>query len=151
MRAAAAERLCLAGAESVAAAVDLVTACGDEESVRNWAVAALEELGPPDPASIEPLVELLSSSNPLTAYWSATLLGRLGPSAAPSQDALANVLASSNDSAVQERAAWALGKIGDTNSAFTNIALTALEQAASSSNPRLVRLAEAALSPTEKL
>jgi HEAT repeat protein len=147
VRAAAAERLCLAGTESVNAAVELVTACGDEESVRNWAVAALEELGPPDPAAIEPLVGLLSSPNSLTAYWATTLLGRLGPSAAVSQDALVQVLSNSNDASVQERSAWALGKIGANSSSAT----TALEQASASSNPRLARLAESALSQTEKL
>ena len=39
-----------------AASVDLVQACGDEEAVSQWAVAALEQLGPP-PVSGDPAAQ----------------------------------------------------------------------------------------------
>lgn len=146
MRAAAAENLCRAGAASAGSAIDLLNACGDEESVRKWAVAALEDLGPPGLGALQPLSNLVSSPNSLIAYWAATLLGRLGPSAAASQDAIASVLTNSKDAAVQERCAWALGKIGVTSSK----ALTALNQARASSNQRLARLSESALSQTRE-
>ncbi len=129
------------------AAVELVSACADDESVQRWAVAALEELGPPNLDALEPLSELVTSSNRLVAYWAVTLLGRLGPDAATSQDVLARVLSNSQDSAVQERVAWALGKIGST----TGGALTALQQATTSGNPRLVRLAQSALPSKQEL
>ena len=147
VRANAAENLCLAGIDSVDAAVELVSACADDESVQSWAVAALEELGPPRLDALEPLMELVTSSNHLVAYWAVTLLGRLGPDARTSQDVLAGALSNSPDRAVQERSAWAMGKIGPT----TGDALTALKQATKSDNPKLVRLAQAALPSHEGL
>ena len=57
---------------------DLVKACTDDESVQQWAVAALEELGPPPTESIGELTKLASSSDPLVAFWAITLLGRAG-------------------------------------------------------------------------
>ena len=146
VRASAAENLCRAGTESAGAAVDLLAACGDEETVRIWAVAALEDLGPPESGALEPLSDLVSSSNSLIAYWAATLLGRLGSGATASQDVIASVLSSSEDAAVQERCAWALREIGATSGK----ALEALNQAAAASNQRLARLAKAALLQTQK-
>ena len=141
VRAAAAENLCLAGAGSVDAAVELVMACGDHESVSQWAVAALEELGTPRLDSLDSLENLVKGTNPLVAYWAATLLGRLGPEASNSQEVLAEVLSSSEEISVRERAAWALGKIGATSAN----AQSALEQAASVGDQRLARLAQNAL------
>jgi hypothetical protein len=46
VRARAAEQLSAQGEEAREASVDLVQACADEESVSQWAVAALEQLGP---------------------------------------------------------------------------------------------------------
>ena len=85
VRARAAESLCLAGSESVVAAVDLVVACGDVEDVQNWAAAALEDLGAPPMESVDSLETLVNSPFPLVGYWAATLLGRLGQSANRSQ------------------------------------------------------------------
>ena len=82
-RAEAAELLCRAGTEAVAATLPLVEACGDDDSrVREWAVAALEELGAPPAEIIDQLAEIASSPEPLGAYWAATLLGRAGGDAA---------------------------------------------------------------------
>ena len=146
VRANAAEKLCTAGAEAANAAVELVKACGDDETVQNWAVAALEDHGPPPPASIGPLAELVTSPHSLVAYWAATLLSRIGPQAIESQSALAVVLLESPDEALRERAALALGKIGANSSAAVN----ALDQAANAKNVRLARLAKESLELVRK-
>jgi HEAT repeat protein len=141
-RADAAERLCRAGLDAVPAAVPLVKACGDaDDQARDWAVAALEELGSPPPDAIGDLTALVGSGNALVAYWATTLLGRSGQAAAAATGALAAALDSGGDPAVAERAAWALGKVGPRAAS----ARPALERAASASNPRLARLAQEAL------
>lgn len=141
-RADAAERLCRAGLDAVPAAVPLVKACGDaDDQVRDWAVAALEELGPPPPDTIGDLTALVGGGNALVAYWATTLLGRSGQAAAAATDALAIAVDAAVDPAVAERAAWALGRVGPRAAA----ARPTLERAASASNPRLARLAQEAL------
>jgi HEAT repeat protein len=138
----AAERLCRAGMDAAAAAVPLVRACGDDDDqVREWAVAALEELGPPPPASIPQLAELAADRHPLVAYWAMTLLGRSGQAAATAVTVLARGLGSANDPSVRQRAAWALGKVGIGAVA----AREALEKAATDADPRLARMAREAL------
>lgn len=139
-RADAAERLSHAGEEAAAAAVPLVQACGDE-SIREWAVAALEDLGPPPSGAIASLIELVSNADPLEAYWAVTLLGRSGQDAATAVAALTACVESSADLSVRQRAAWALGKIGDGATS----ARAALERAAGQGDERLARLAREAL------
>ena len=145
VRARAAEQLSGQGEEARGASVDLVQACADEESVSTWAVAALEQLGPPPVEAIPQLVPLVASSHELVAYWAVTLLGRLESAAAAAGPALVSALAlaleKSPHLAVRQRAAWALGQIGD-RSAPT---LAALEQATRASDPRLARLAAQAM------
>ena len=139
----AAGRLCRAGEAAAAAAVPLVGACGDSESeVRDQAVAALEELGPPPPESLESLVDLVAAADPLVAYWAITLLGRAGEAAADAAPMLAERLGSGSEPAVAQRAAWALGKIGPAARAEAG----PLRAAAASTDPRLARLAQEALS-----
>lgn len=140
-RTAAAEALCQMGPDAAFAAVELVSACADDDTVRDAAVAALEELGPPTPEVLPSLVTLVSSSDPLVAYWAITLLGRAGVAAKFSQDELASVLTTSSVISLRERAAWSLSKID----ASSESAIQALEYAAGSSEARLSRLAKAAL------
>ena len=140
VRASAAENLCLAGSNSVAAAVDLVMVCGDVEDVQNWAVAALEDLGPPSVDSVVLLEPLVGSSSPLVGYWAATLLGRLGGNANRSQSILGQAVSGSPHLSVQERAAWALGKIGVTEASV----VVSLRSEAASDSPRLASLANRA-------
>lgn len=141
-RRAAAEHLAHAGTASAPAAVALVRACGDaDDEVREWAVAALEELGAPPPALVGELAALVTGSDPLAAYWAATLLGRLGSAAADGVPALVTVLEGQGDLAARERAAWALGKIGPAAAA----ARDALGRSASAADARLARLATDAL------
>lgn len=143
VRRAAAERLCHAGPAAAAAAISLVTACGDaDEGVREQAVAALEELGGPPPDALAGLIEAVASSDPLVAYWAITLLGRTGEAAANGVPALTTRLARGTDPAVAQRAAWALGRIGPAASGSAK----ALKEAAASPDPRLARLAQEALS-----
>lgn len=140
-RVTAAENLSLMGPDASFAAVELVEACADDEAVRNFAVAALEELGPPPNDSRNSLTELVAHSDPLVAYWAITLLGRLGTTAKSSQDDLASALAGARDSSVRERAAWAMGQVG----ADSETAIGQLKTAAESSEARLARIAKASL------
>ncbi|NLX54687.1 MAG: hypothetical protein GXY58_06210 [Planctomycetaceae bacterium] len=141
VRAQAAERLGRCG-DAACVAVELVRACGDEEEVvREWAVAALEELGPPPASSLEPLCSLAAAAQELVAYWAVTLLGRAGPEAFAAAPALVSVLETSPHPAVRQRAAWALGRIRDQSAAT----IAALERVKSSGDPRLARLAAESL------
>lgn len=141
VRALAAERLCHLGSDARGAACALVTAAGDDPLVREWAVAALEELGTPDQESSAELTALTASDLELVAYWAITLLGRLEEAALPAESALVNALNSSLHDSVRQRAAWALGKIGGRSAA----ALKALQRASQTSDARLARLAMQAL------
>lgn len=141
-RAEAAELLCRAGAAAAPATVELVRACGDDDGqVREWSVAALEELGAPPPDALPHLIDLAASPHPLVAYWAITLLGRSGRDAAAATAALAGRLEAAGDLSVSQRAAWALGKIGPAAAA----ARPALARAAQAADPRLARLAKEAL------
>ena len=112
LRTVAAERLARLGEEAAAAATALTRAVGDsEESVREWAVAALEACGPPPASCRDDLIRLLDSPTLDVAYWAATLLGRLGRSAEAATTALAQSVSDSPHAAVRRRAAWALDKI----------------------------------------
>lgn len=141
-RAAAAEALCRAGESASPAATALVAACGDDDDgVREWAAAALEELGPPPAEQIAELIPLAAASHPLVAYWAVTLLGRGGEAASSAVSTLEACLAPGKAIEVRQRACWALGKIGPAAAA----ARAALAVAAADSDPRLSRLAGEAL------
>ena len=141
-RAEAAERLCRLGPAAAAAAVPLVRGCGDDDDqVREWSAAALEELGPPEVDAIDELSVLAADGHPLVAFWAVTLLGRLGAVAAPAVPVLIESLGGRTDLAVAQRAAWALGRIGRAASA----AVEPLTAAAGRGDPRLERLATEAL------
>ena len=140
-RALAAEELRQAGPAAQQAAKYLVHCTGDaEESIREAAVAALEDLGPPHTEDIDALAELLSDDGSEIAYWAATLLGRLGRQGCAAARPLSTALTSHPNVNVRQQAAWALGKIG----AGAACALEPLQSAAKSDDPRLARLAQAA-------
>ena len=91
----------------------LVRAAGDPvEEVLEYAVAALEGIGPPLPRDLDELVHLLSDPQQDVVYWAATLLGRLGERASAAAPDLANTAANHADPNVRARAAWALKKTG---------------------------------------
>ncbi|MFM8284738.1 MAG: HEAT repeat domain-containing protein [Planctomycetaceae bacterium] len=141
MRVDAAEQLCRAGSAAAPAVADLVRACGDgNDQVREWAGAALEDLGAPPTDTLPHLVPLVESPAPLSAYWAVTLLGRAGAAAAAALPHLTRRLAGPGEPAVRQRVAWALGKIGPDAPARE-----ALTQAATEPDPRLARLATEAL------
>ncbi len=141
-RAQAAEGLSRLGPQSAPAAVALVRACGDEtEEVREYAVAALEEMGSPNIEDIQSLVALLNDPKTDIGYWAATLLGRLESDAASAVPALAAAVTEASEGAVRQRAAWALGRIGLPAAP----ALSVLNEAAASSDLRLARLAQRAI------
>jgi len=111
LRASAAQFFATLG-EQPAAAVPLVAALDDaDQQVREWVVAALESLGPPQKGDVAALIAQLAADHALQTYWAATLLGRLGPSAAAAQDALGEIAAAHADPSVKKRAAWALARI----------------------------------------
>jgi HEAT repeat protein len=140
----AAEQLALA--PDAAAAVSLVRACGDgDEQVREWAVAALEQMGVPDVADAVALAELLAAEPGDVRYWAATLLGRLEEQASGAVGPLIRTLDTDQAPAVRQRAAWALGRIG-------RVAVPAREsltRAAAGGDARLARLAKEALQDLE--
>lgn len=141
-RADVAEALCRAGEEAAPAATALVAACGDaDDRVREWAAAALEDLGPPAEGQHAELIPLAASTHPLIAYWAVTLLGRGGEASVDAVPVLTDCLASGGPLEVRQRACWALGKIGPAAAS----ARQALEAAASDSDARLSRLAGEAL------
>jgi len=141
-RASAAEALCRAGESASSAATALVAACGDDDDgVREWAAAALEELGPPPSEEIADLIPLAAANHPLVAYWAVTLLGRGGEAASSAISTLEACLAPEKAIEVRQRACWALGKIGPAAAS----ARAALAVAAADSDPRLARLAGEAL------
>jgi HEAT repeat protein len=141
-RAAAAEELCHLEDGAQGAAVDLIQATADaDDSVRQWATAALESLGPPATADCEKIAALLSSQKLDIAYWSAMLLGRLESAAVAAVPNLITSLNSHPEQAVREQSAQALGKIGPPATA----ALPALKPAAADPHPRLGRLAKTAI------
>jgi HEAT repeat protein len=138
----AAKSLSQLGEAAREAATALTVAAGDEsEDVREWAISALEEIGPPDVRDCKKLAALLSHSTVDVAYWAATLLGRLAEQAAPAIPELSKALTSTADVAVRQRIATALGKIGPGAKA----SLPALQQAVLSDDPRLTRLATRAI------
>jgi HEAT repeat protein len=138
----AAQRLARLGEEARAAAIPLVRATADDdEQVREWATAALEELGPPAIDDLEALSALLPEDQADVGYWAATLLGRLREQAAPAVLALITALVDSPHPQVRQRAAWALGRIGPQ----AKSAINRLEQAARSKDSRLAKLAERAI------
>lgn len=112
-----------------------------DETVRENAVAELEEVGQPPVDSVNDLANLLAHQNADVGYWAATLIGRLGQSAAPATVSLALALEHDGPSNVRQRVAWALGKIGPS----AETALPALRTAATSTDARLARLATQAI------
>lgn len=142
VRAEAAEQLAQQGDAAAPAVIGLLRNVGDsDETVREWSVAALEGLGTPSVDDLDALIDQIDAEQPDVGYWAATLLGRLEADAAPAVDALARAAAGHPESQVRQRAVWALGKIGPA----AGNAVPVLKQAAQSSEPRLARLAEQAL------
>lgn len=140
-RAKAAEQLAQLGSDAANAAPALVLAVADDdERIREWACAALEEIQP-QACDSNAFNASLHHGNADVVYWSVTMLGRLGDDAADAVEKLVNLMRSSSRAHLRRRAAWALGKIGP--SAAT--AATALQQASESEDPRLARLAKSAL------
>lgn len=130
------------GDDARVAVVTLVRACADrDERVREWGVAALEASGDPPRDALPALIDLVAAPEALVAYWAVTLLGRAGADAAAAVPALAARLGTGTPIEVRQRAAWALERMG----AVAAPARAGLEEAARDADPRLARLAAAAL------
>lgn len=138
----AAQTLAEMGEDAQPAAVALMKfGLSADGEVRDWSVAALEQMGPPAATDVVPLRSLLSSDNELQAYWAATLLGRIGSEANAAVDDLARLVRESPSSAVRQRAAGALGQIGEV----TPTVVDSLKHAAACDDTRLSRIANDAL------
>jgi HEAT repeat protein len=143
---AAAEALARLGEDAQPASVALVsTLRTSDPATREWLATALETLGPPASTQIGELTKLAGDPSLDAAYWAITLLGRAGSDAASAVGALVNILRDSEESALRERAAWALGNIGPAAAS----AVPSLREAAAGSEPRLARLAHQALGEIE--
>ena len=146
VRTEAAEALAHLAEGAQAAAVPLVQAMGDaDEDVRNWALAALESLGPPRIEDAPALSKLAADPRLDVAYWAVMLLGRLGGAELPAPSHILTTLITALNThaeiVVRQRAAWALGQFGPA----ANAAIDSLTKAGSSSDPRLARLANEAI------
>ncbi|QDS99753.1 HEAT repeat domain-containing protein [Adhaeretor mobilis] len=131
-QAAAAEALAGMGELAQQAIPALVQHCASaDESVRNWCTAALEEVGPPAGRQLEHLTALAEAANSDVAYWAVTLLGRAGEQAQAAIPTLLGRLEDDSSPQVQERAAWALGKIARGSTP----AISALQSAAATTGP----------------
>lgn len=96
------------------AASKLVEFCGSEDQeLRDWSVAALEQLGPPPESELQRLTELAASPQELVAYWAWTLVGRLGADAQPALAILSKLATATKSDVVQRRADWAVNKIAN--------------------------------------
>ncbi len=141
-RIAAAQALAQMGERARPAAMALVDALRTADpTTREWCTAALEELGPPLPEQVDELIVLAGGDSLDAAYWAITLLGRAGEIAATAVDTLTTILRDSTETALRERAAWALGQLGPA----ARSAEPALREAAASQEPRLSRLAKESL------
>lgn len=108
----AAESLAQRGEDAAEAAVSLTLATIDEdESTREWAVAALESLGRPPTGAVAELTRLLDHPSLDVPYWAATLLGRCAADARSAVPTLDRVTRESPHAAVRRRGALALGRI----------------------------------------
>ncbi|MFI4875519.1 MAG: HEAT repeat domain-containing protein [Blastopirellula sp. JB062] len=141
-RLSACEKLGGLGPDSRPAAVSLCRLTGDpDESVREAAVGALETLEAPAGEDAAALGELLALPSMDARYWAATLLGRLGDQAGSQAAALLKAISDDPEVAVRQKAVWAIDQIG----LRTDTVKKTLEQAATSTDPRLARLAGKAL------
>ena len=102
-------------------------------------------LGAPAARDVARLTALLRNENADVRYWAATLLARLEGKAADAAPQLVQALSVDSTLAVRERAALALGQIG----AGAKLAVEPLKAAAAGREPRLARLAAAALAQIE--
>ncbi|MCA9133697.1 MAG: HEAT repeat domain-containing protein [Planctomycetales bacterium] len=120
----------------------LATLESEDEEVRAWASDALQTVEQPAPQLADTLAGLCSSGQtPPVASWACKLLSKLDAAAEQHQSALVDVLEKHPEITVRQQAAIALSTV----SKWTSAAAEALQRAASSSDPRLQRLATAAL------
>lgn len=141
--ASAAESLAQSSASIQSAAVPLSIAAGSEdESLCEWASAALESLGSPNESDLDALSDLVklyleAKAHPATAYWALTLMSRLGPTAATELGTIIQAAEFTGDASVKEKAVLCLGTIGS----MAQAALPILNRLAADDSPRLSRLA----------
>jgi HEAT repeat protein len=119
-----------------------------EETESNSASELLENCGAPGLGDVAFLSEQLKSAQAPRVYWCSTLLGRLGSDcggpAVRSRIQAALCQATVNESlelSARERAAWAIGELGDVDSVCRDLLKTQVKEAPA----RLKRLLETAI------
>lgn len=138
----AAEALAGLGQGAQAAIPALVQYCGEmDEGVRNWCVAALEEVGPPARSHLAELTAMAQAADSDVAFWAVTMLGRAGADAQAAIPVLLERLEDRNAPTVQERSAWALGRVGQGSEPV----ILALQRVASHSGGPLAAQVQRAL------
>ncbi len=123
-------------------AVALVLSLHDsDDEVRAWAAEVLENMGAPTMDCTAQLAELTRHVIAPVAAWACKLIGRLGEEGTRFQDILAAAVEKHVDVLVKQEAVAALAKLGNLSPSTRDI----LRRAAIHENPRLKRMALAAL------
>lgn len=113
---------------------------GDEEH-RAWASDALATLEQIPAKFADELGDLTRSDKPVVASWACKLLVLTGPAGVERQGAICRVLQEYPEVTVRQQAAMSLGRLPELYAESR----AALQWATTQDDPRLVRLAQAAL------
>lgn len=113
----------------------------EDEELRAAAADALQTIDHLATELAEPIAGQCSHPSPAVAAAACRLLTKLGDAACDYQSAVVGCLSGHPDPSARQQAAWALGQMG----LLSEHSQSALRQAASSTDPRLKRLALSAL------
>ncbi len=105
-------------AEAGAAAVPALTAALDDPDAAYWACLALSEIGPPAAPAVAKLGQLLDSTEPEVRLEALVALAAIGTASKPLSGKVGQLLTSDEEGGVRYAAAYALGMIGDKESAL---------------------------------
>lgn len=125
-------------AAATAHVTELLECLRGEGSSIDWATEALENCGPPSTAHLAALQVSAGDAHPDVSSWACRLIGRMGADASPAEATLVSVLTQHASAETRRQSALALSKL-DKLSAES---LSALQQAAHSTDARLARAAQ---------
>jgi hypothetical protein len=112
-----------------------------DEETRAWAADCLQEVETIDRAKADEIFPLCQHQAEFVVYWTVTMLGKSGD-VSPYENQITNILKSHPTIVVRQAAAMALAHLN----AASQETKSALKEAATSTDPRLKRLAEQTLS-----
>lgn len=125
--------------QSLAAIARALT--NEDEETRNWAIEALENMGPPPLEESDGIVDWTRQHSTLVACWGCKLIGRLEENANRYQQDLVRLVQSHDSLEVRQEAAAALGKLGTLGTQTREI----LSSISDDHDPRLKRMIARAL------